>query len=411
LKRGKSLARDLTGFIRASPLLTHRMDIDHNQPAFRKNPSGLNHTMYQQLHSFENLLLAYRKASKGKRGHPNVAAFEYRLEDNLLQLQRELMEQTYQPGEYQSFYIHDPKKRLISAAPFRDRVVHHALCNLIEPIFEKSFIFDSYANRIGKGTHKALDRATRYARRFQYVLTCDIRQYFPSIDHEILRNVIGISLRAHFAKQSPSESGDCFSKTRNDTDVMWLVDKILQSGVGVLAEEYQMVYFPNDDPSTGSGQGLFAVNRPRGLPIGNLTSQFWANCYLNPFDHFVKKELRCKGYVRYVDDFLLFSNDKMELKDWREKIINRLMDFRLTLHEQKAQTRPVAEGIPFLGFLIFPTHRKLKRRKGIAFQRKYKQMLHNQIPRTQITASVQGWVNHVRYANTWGLRQSLLTVH
>ncbi len=105
--------------------------------------------MYTQLHSWENLLLAYHKASKGKRGHPNVAAFEYKLEDNLLQLQRELQEQTYQPGEYHSFYIHDPKKRLISAAPFRDRVVHHALCNLIEPIFERSFIFDSYANRIG----------------------------------------------------------------------------------------------------------------------------------------------------------------------------------------------------------------------------------------------------------------------
>ena len=118
-------------------------------------------TVYQQLCSWDNLLLAYRKASKGKRGHPNVAAFEYKLEDHLLQLQHQLQTKTYQPGGYHSFYIHDPKKRLISAAPFRDRVVHHALCNLIEPVFEKSFIFDSYANRIGKGTHKALDRATQ----------------------------------------------------------------------------------------------------------------------------------------------------------------------------------------------------------------------------------------------------------
>ena len=146
--------------------------------------------MYSQLYSWDNLLLAYRKASKGKRGHSNVAEFEYRLEDHLLQLQRELQDRTYQPGEYHSFYIHDPKKRLISAAPFRDRVVHHALCNLIEPIFERSFIFDSYANRIGKGTHKALDRATQYARRFQYVLTCDIRQFFPSIDHAILFDIL-----------------------------------------------------------------------------------------------------------------------------------------------------------------------------------------------------------------------------
>ena len=356
--------------------------------------------MYQTLCSWDNLLLAYRKASKGKRGHPNVAAFEYRLEDNLLQLQRELQERTYQPGQYHSFYIHDPKKRLISAAPFRDRVVHHALCNLIEPVFERSFIFDSYANRIGKGTHKALDRATQYARRFHYVLTCDICQFFPSIDHKILKHVIASVLREAIS----SRSKGCFTtNTRND--ILWLVEKTLNSGIGVLSEEYQMVYFPRDD--------LFSINRPRGLPIGNLTSQFWANCYLNPFDHFVKRELRCKGYIRYVDDFLLFSNDKGELLEWRKKVIKKLVEFRLTLHENKAQVRPVLKGTPFLGFHIFPNYRRLKRRRGIAFQRKYQRMLHEhaqgKISRTQITESVQGWVNHVRYGDTWGLRRSILT--
>ncbi len=341
--------------------------------------------MYSLLCSWDNLLLAYCKASKGKRGQANVAAFEYRLEDNILQLQRELREKTYQPGLYHSFYIHDPKKRLISAAPFRDRVVHHALCNLIEPVIENSFIFDSYANRIGKGTHKALDRATQYARRFQYVLTCDIRQFFPSIDHAILYEMM--------------------KKKIKDENILWLIGKTLKSGVDVLAEEYQMVYFPNDE--------LFAVNRARGLPIGNLTSQFWANCYLNPFDHFVKRQLRCKGYIRYVDDFLLFSNDKDELLDWRKMIIAKLMIFRLTLHETNAQAHPASEGFPFLGFIIFPTHRRLKRRKGIAFQRKYQKMLREyakgNVTRDQITASVQGWVNHVRHANTWGLRRSILS--
>jgi len=358
--------------------------------------------MYQQLCSWENLLLAYRKASKCKRGQPNVASFEYRLEDNLLQLQRELQERTYHPGGYHSFYIHDPKKRLISAAPFRDRVVHHALCNLIEPIFEKTFIFDSYANRIGKGTHKALDRATQYARRFRCVLTCDVRQFFPSIDHEILRDVIASVLREAI---SPRNRGLLRREERPPlNDIMWLVEKILQSGIGVLSEEYEMVYFPHDD--------LFAIHRPRGLPIGNLTSQFWANCYLNPFDHFVKRELRCKGYIRYVDDFLLFSNDKSELSEWRESLIHKLAEFRLTLHENKAQARPVSEGIPFLGFHIFPAHRRLKRRKGIAFQRKYQQMsrehAEGKISRAKISVSVQGWVNHVRYANTWGLRRVIL---
>lgn len=202
--------------------------------------------MYAQLTAWDNLLLAYAKASKGKRGHPNVAVFEHRLEDNLLQLQQELQTFTYRPGPYHSFYIHEPKKRLISAAPFRDRVVHHALCNLIEPIFERTFIADSYANRIGKGTHRALDRCQEFARRYPYVLQADLRQFFPSIDHALLRQILARKI--------------------SDAQALWLVDQILQSGAGVLQEAYDMVYFPGDD--------LFAVNRPRGLPIGNLTSQF-----------------------------------------------------------------------------------------------------------------------------------------
>jgi hypothetical protein len=166
-----------------------------------------------------------------------------------------------------------------------------------------------------------------------------------------------------------------------------------------------MVYFTGDD--------LFAIHRPRGLPIGNLTSQFWANCYLDPFDHFVKRNLRCKGYVRYVDDFLLFSNDKAELNEWRERIIAELAKLRLTLHEDKCQPRPVTEGIPFLGFVVFPEHRLLKKQKGIAFQRKYKSarraVRERRTSMESLNASVQGWVNHVRYANTWGLRLSILS--
>lgn len=146
--------------------------------------------LYQPLCSFENLYLAYEKAKKGKSGKEAVAAFMRKREDELFALQEELQTKTYQPGAYHSFFVHDPKKRLISAAPFRDRVVHHALCNLIEPIYEARFIEDSYANRIGKGTHKALDRAQAFSRKYRYVLQCDIRQFFPSIDHEILFGIL-----------------------------------------------------------------------------------------------------------------------------------------------------------------------------------------------------------------------------
>ena len=270
--------------------------------------------MYAQLVSWDNLYLAYRKASRGKRGRPAVAQFEYRLEDNLIQLQRELAAQTYRPGPYHSFYIHEPKRRLISAAPFRDRVVHHALCNLIEPLFERSFIAASYANRVGKGAHRALDRCQQFARRYKYVLQCDIRQFFPSIDHAILRSILARKI--------------------DDPDVTWLVDRILDSGAGVLSEAYDMVYFPSD--------GLFAANRPRGLPIGNLTSQFWANCYLNPFDHFVKRELRCckqrGGYLRYVDDFPLFGDEKRALWEQREAVVERL--WARVLHSRCPRSSP-----------------------------------------------------------------------
>jgi RNA-directed DNA polymerase len=341
--------------------------------------------MYTELCSWHNLLLAYRNASRGKRGQPNVAAFEHRLEDNLLQLQAELRAKTYRAGSYTSFYIHEPKRRLISAAPFRDRVAHHALCNLIEPIFERSFIYDSYANRVGKGTHRALDRAQSFARRFSYVLQIDVEQFFPAIDHQILRSILARKI--------------------TDPDVLWLIDQTLASGVGVLEEEYQMRWFPGDD--------LFAIVRPRGLPIGNLTSQFWANCFLSPFDHFVKRELGCLGYVRYVDDAVLFADDKQMLWAWRGAVIEQLAAQRLTIHPG-AQPRPTSEGFPFLGFIVFPQRRRLKRRKGIYYRRKLWRLIDayeaGQISLDALIASVQGWQSHVRYGNTVGLQEAILTV-
>ena len=192
--------------------------------------------MFNEITRWENLLLAFKKASAGKRGRPDVAAFEHRLEDNVLRLRTRLHERRYHPESYISFYIHEPKRRLISAAAFTDRVVHHALCNVIEPIFERSFTADSYANRKAKGTHRALDRAQAYARRFRYVLQLDIRQFFPSIDHAELRAALASKL--------------------TDARVLWLIDLILESGAQVLKNEYEMVYFPGDD--------LLASNVPVG---------------------------------------------------------------------------------------------------------------------------------------------------
>ncbi len=339
---------------------------------------------YPKICTWETLEMAYRKARKGKRGTLPVADFEYNWEGELLRLQEELATKTYQPGPYHSFYVHEPKKRLISAAPFRDRVVHHALCSIIEPIFEARFIHDSYANRVGKGTHRALDRCTYFARRYRYALPCDIKQHFPSIDHAILRAI----LAKHIA---------C-------PDTMRLIDLILASGIGVLSEEYEMVYFPGDD--------LLAVARPRGLPIGNLTSQFWSNCYLNPLDHFIKRELKCPAYLRYVDDFLLFANDKPTLHRWQAAIVEYLASLRLTLHADRAQPRPVGEGLPFLGFVVYPDHRRVKGRKVVAYRRRLKKLWQGyqreEIEPSQVVASLRGWLAHIRHGDTWALAERTL---
>lgn len=181
--------------------------------------------------------------------------------DRLLALRAELVQGTYQPGAYRHFVIKEPKRRLISAAPFRDRVVHHALCNVIEPLFEARFHPHSYANRAGKGTHRAVDQLQACARRYRYVLRLDIVQHFPSLDHALLKREL--------------------FRVIGEEEVRALIAVILASGEGVLADKYDMVYFPGDS--------LLDRLRPRGLPIGNLTSQFWSNCYLNPLDWFISR--------------------------------------------------------------------------------------------------------------------------
>jgi RNA-directed DNA polymerase len=340
--------------------------------------------LFPRVVSWDNLLEAYRKAARGKRGKQAAATFEFQFADRLLAVQDELAATVYRPGAYQHFTIREPKKRLISAAPFRDRVVHHALCNVIEPLFEARFHPHSYANRISKGTHRAVDQLQAYARRYRYALRLDVVQHFASLDHAVLK-------------------AELF-RVVHDAQAQWLIEQILHSGAGVLDTEYEMVYFPGDD--------LLAANRPRGLPIGNLTSQFWANVYLNNFDHFVKRDLKCPAYLRYVEDFLLFGDDKRVLLDWRAAIIEKMAALRLTLHEERAQVFPTETGIPFLGFRVYPDHRLVKRRKVVHFRRKLRRQLEEYstggVSISKLNASIQGWVNHVRYGDTWGLRKAVL---
>lgn len=352
--------------------------------------------LFSTLTDFDNLLLAAQKAQKGKRFKPTVSPFLFRLEPELLRLQRELSGKTWQPGGYRSFVVRDPKVRLISAAPFADRVIHHALCNIIEPIFDKIFIPDSYANRLGKGTHLAIERYQQYARRYPFVLKCDIRKFFPSLDHDVLKREIRRKI------QCP--------------DTLWLCDVIID---GSNPQEEHIVYFPGDDiaPLPFGGGAGGGVERRRGLPIGNLTSQFWANVYLNRFDHFVKETLRVPGYVRYVDDFVLFADSKEQLRDWKNEITRYLAGLRLILHPNKTHIYHTADGVPFLGFRVWPCYRVVKKDKVKRYRRflkkKVRQMKKGEITPDDLEAALNSWRGHIGFGQSrrleyqvfWDLRR------
>jgi len=347
--------------------------------------------LYPQIINFENILLASRQAQKGKRFRDNVLDFNYHLETELIRLQKQLTDKTYQPGDYRTFHLINPKSRLISAAPYRDRVVHHALCHVIVPIFERIFIADSYANRLGFGTHRALRKFTSFARNSNYVLQCDIKKYFPSIDHIILKELIRRKIKC--------------------SDTLWLIDTIINNSN---EQETVIDYFPGDDLLT-------PVTRRKGLPIGNLTSQFFANIYLNSLDHFIKDKLKICKYVRYVDDFALFSDERELLADARLAIEEYLANLRLKIHPIKSQLFATKIGVSFLGFRIFAdtirvrnsnlhqARRRLKRSACSSASLSQTDYLQGRIELEKVNQSLQSWFAHLEHGDTWQLRQQIFT--
>jgi len=298
--------------------------------------------LWENIISWENLVLASKKARGGKRDRISVQNFEFNLEGQLLNLQKELTAQTYCPGEFRSHWIYEPKKRMISVAPYRDRVVHHALMNVLEPILDCHFHPDNYACRKTKGTHKAADRLQKLMNRYAYCLQCDIQKFFPSIDHLILKQI--------------------FRKLIKDKKVLWLMDLIVDSSNDQLGEN---LWFKGDD--------LFIpIERAKGLPIGNLTSQWFANWYLNNLDHFITSHIRIGAYVRYCDDFIVLHNDKEFLKDTVCRIVTYLDKLRLKLNWRKVHIHSNRSGLSFVGYRIWPTHRLLKKKNVKRFQNRLK---------------------------------------
>ena len=338
--------------------------------------------LWPDLTSFANLLSAAEAAAAGKRKRPDVATFLMHLEPELMQLRRELLEGSYQPGPYRRFTILDPKPRQISAAPFRDRVVHHALTNILEPIFERRFSNHSFACRIGKGTHQALEVAREGVGRFPYVLKLDVRKYFASIDHQILNLQLERAIKCR-----PTLS---------------LAARII---AGSNRQEEAIQYFPDDNLFT-------PFERRRGLPLGNQTSQFFANVYLDGLDRLIDEKLRPGIWARYVDDLVLFDADKGRLRLMHEAVERELSAARLTIHPGKSRIHRCADGVMFLGWQLFPGRARMARDNVIRFGRRMKRLQRDfaagSVEWNQVEQSVRAWIAHASFGNTWVLRGRLL---
>ena len=338
--------------------------------------------LFDRIASFGALHAATLRAARGKRAKPGVAAFLANLEPEILRLERDLLTGNYRPGCYKTIEVRESKHRIVSAAPFRDRVVHHAFCAVCEPIFERSFIDDSYANRTGKGTHRAIARYEQYRDRFRQVLRCDVYRYFPAIDHQILKD----DLRRRIACPR----------------TLALADRIID---GSNPQEPVELYYPGDNLFT-------PYERRRGLPIGNLTSQFFANLYLNGMDHFCKEVLRVKGYVRYVDDVALFHDDPRQLDGWRLDIARYLEGRRLCLHPRKTSIAATGAPARFLGFVLLPGgYRRLPEENVRRFRNRLRGLRgrwrHGTVSRAEVDRRVQAWIAHARHADSWRLRQAI----
>ena len=311
-------------------------------------------TLYDEVTKFENLLEAFRKASLGRRDRKYVLEWDFNLEKRLISLQKDLQEEKYVPGAYHYFWVCDPKKRLVATAPFKDRVVHHAICNVIEPIFDRSFIYDSYACREGKGAHAAVTRLQQFLRKkdAKYALNGDVEKYFDNINHQILESLLREKIK--------------------DERLMRLLVKIIKS-----------------------------EKMLKGIPIGNLTSQLFAGIYLNKFDHFIKRHLRAKYYLRYMDDFLILAPEKPILHQWREEIRKYLKDkLALSLKKSTGQVFPTYLGVDFVGYVTFTTHRLVRKVSLRRFWAKAKKG--NLSP-----GSINSYEAHFNWADSFGLKKQL----
>ncbi|MDD5050378.1 MAG: reverse transcriptase/maturase family protein [Candidatus Pacebacteria bacterium] len=321
---------------------------------------------YDNIISLENLLLAWQEFLSGKKKREDVQEFERNLMQNLISLHSDLSAKTYRHGAYHYFVVSDPKRRDIHKATVRDRIVHRAVYRILYPYFDRKFIPDSYSCRNFKGTHRALDRFRDFGRKVSrnhtctcWVLKCDIRKFFASIDHKTLFTILG--------------------KHISDADTLWLLRGIV---------------------------GSFHSKREGvGLPLGNLTSQLLVNIYMNEFDQFVKHRLKVKYYIRYADDFVFLHEDKAVLEELLPKIGDFLEEkLELSLHPDKVFIKTFSSGVDFLGWMHFPNHRVLR----AATKRRMMRTIEAKKGKTETLQSYLGLLSH---GNTKKLQRKIRTIN
>lgn len=321
--------------------------------------------LYERIAEPENLRLAFIKSIRGKRGKADVIAYTKDLDKNLRLLRDQLLSNRVDVGHYHFFTVHEPKERLICAASFPERVLHHAIMNVCEPVLERYAIHDSYACRTGKGMHAAVLRSQAFTRRYAWYLKLDIRQYFASIDHVVVMALLERRIK--------------------DRAVLALIRTILET---------------------------YSVAPGRGLPIGNLLSQHLANFYLGHLDHWIKETLRVRGYVRYMDDFVLWADEKSTVKAHLEAI-RPFLEAELKLElKDNIQINRCARGLPFLGYRVFSRRLTLGPRARRRFARKLhgyeKEWMTGQWSEADLARHMEALLSYVRFADTLPLRRQIV---
>jgi len=333
--------------------------------------------IFNNIISLENLFSAWDKFKSDKRNKFDVQKFEWNLEENIFLLNEELKNGTYKHGPYSSFFIHDPKQRNIHKALVRDRVLHHAVFNILNQTLEPTFISNSLSCRIDKGSHKGIDILESMMRKISqnnhkpcFALKCDVKKFFDTVDHSILLSII--------------------HKRIKDVQTMSLIEEI----IGSFSSKYSNIFYK------------------KGLPIGNLTSQLFANIYLNEFDQFIKHTLRIKHYVRYTDDFVIAANNKAYLENLITPISAFLShELALELHPKKVSIRKFNQGIDFLGYVVLPCHRSLRTKTRNRIFRKLKKRVkdykNGMVNRHSLEQSLQSYLGTFSHADTYRLEQEL----